>query len=108
MPQVKHVVLLRFKPGFSDEAASKLLAELDGLREKVPGLLDFSGGPNNSPEGLHRGFTHGFVMTFADAASRDAYLPHPEHEKVKTKIIEALDGNLDGNLEGALIFDWLE
>ena len=40
--------------------------------------------------------THGFCMTFPDAAARDAYLPHPEHEKVKAVVLEVLDGGLDG------------
>jgi len=42
-------------------------------------------GPNISPEGLGDGFTHAFLMTFADAAARDAYLPHPLHEAFKDK-----------------------
>jgi hypothetical protein len=41
-------------------------------------------------------------MTFADAASRDAYLPHPEHDKVKQLIFPELDGGLDG----VVAFDW--
>jgi len=76
---------------------------LDGLREKIPGLLDFSGGPYSSPEGLNQGFTHGFIMTFADEASRDAYLPHPDHEVVKQQIL----AHLDGGLEAVAAFDWL-
>jgi hypothetical protein len=74
------------------------------LRHKIPGIRDFSWGPYSSPEGLHRGFTHGFAMTFADEASRDAYLPHPEHERVKAQIVEVLDGGLDA----AVAFDWVE
>ena len=37
----------------------------------------------SSPEGLDQGYTHGFVMTFADATARDSYLKHPDHEKFK-------------------------
>ena len=66
------------------------------LREKIPGMLSFAGGPYSSPEGLNRGFTHAFVMTFRDERSRDAYLPHPEHEKVKETVLGALDGGIDG------------
>jgi len=35
-------------------------------------------------------------MGFEDAIARDAYLPHPEHEKVKAKILDLLEGGLDG------------
>lgn len=103
MPQVKHAVLLRFKLQTPVAAVKEVFAALDGLRKKIPGLLDFSGGPYSSPEGLNKGFTHGFVMTFADEASRNGYLPHPDHEVVKAKIMPLLDGGLDA----VVAFDWL-
>jgi hypothetical protein len=103
MSQVKHVVLMKLKATTSEQKIREIFAALDGLRSRIPGLLDFSGGPYSSDEGLHRGFTHGFVMTLADAQSRDAYLTHPEHEKVKQFVIPELDGGLDG----VIVFDWL-
>jgi len=102
MPQIKHMVLLRFRASTSQQKIKQIFAALASLRQKMPGLLDFSGGPYSSGEGLNKGFTHGFVMTFTDAASRDAYLPHPEHEKVKQLIFPELDGGLDG----VVAFDW--
>jgi hypothetical protein len=102
MKQIKHAVLLKFKSTTPSAKLEEIMAALDGLRGKIPGLLDFSGGAYSSPEGLNKGFTHGFVMTFTDAASRDAYLPHPEHEKVKEVIFPELDGGLDG----VVAFDW--
>jgi hypothetical protein len=104
MPRVKHVALLRFKPDTSPVTIAALFAALDGLRQTVPGLLDFSAGANNSTEGVAKGFTHGFLMTFADEASRDGYLPHPEHEAVKAQIIPWLDGGIDG----VIVVDWTE
>lgn len=102
MPQIKHAVILKFKPGVTPAKIQQNFAALAALREKIPGLLDFSGGPYSSPEGLNKGFTHGFIMTFADAASRDAYLPHPDHEVVKNMILPDLDGGVDG----VIAFDW--
>src|SRR5262245_7452676 len=88
---VKHVVLLRIRRDVPPSTIEGLFAEIAGLRSKIVGIHDFSWGPYSSPEGLNRGFTHGFVMTFADEASRDAYLPHPEHERVKAQILDVLD-----------------
>lgn len=102
MSQVKHVVLLKFKSSITPAKIDEIFAALAGLVGKIPGLLDFSGGAYSSGEGLDKGFTHGFVMTFTDAASRDGYLPHPEHEKVKAIIFPELDGGLDG----VVAFDW--
>lgn len=83
---IRHVVLFQWKPGTSEAQIAGLFRELAGLRGKIPRLQQFEGGPYSSPEGLNQGFTHGFIMTFPDAASRDAYLPHPEHERVKALI----------------------
>lgn len=96
---VKHVVLLRFKPETSAGTMAGLLVALHELRLQIPGLLDVSAGTNSSPEGLAKGFTHGFVMTFADEASRDGYLPHPAHEAVKAKILPWVND--------VLVVDWM-
>jgi hypothetical protein len=93
---ITHLVLLRLKKDLSEKDVDRVFAELAGLRDKIPGLTSFSGGPYSSPEGLNRDFTHAFVMTFRDERSRDAYLPHPAHERVKEIVLGALDGGIDG------------
>jgi hypothetical protein len=80
---VRHVVLFQWKAGTSEATIAECFRELAALKGKIPGLQQFESGPYASPEGLNQGYTHGFIMTFADAASRNAYLPHPEHERVK-------------------------
>src|SRR5688500_6575708 len=91
MSTMHHMVILRFKPGKEDSAA-KLFAALAELKNRLPGTLHFAGGPYSSQEGLNQGFTHGFLMTFKDAASRDHYLDHPDHEKVKNQFLPSIDG----------------
>jgi hypothetical protein len=93
---IHHLVLLRFRRDVSPEALAEVFMALDDLRHRIPGLLSFAGGPYASPEGMQRGYTHGFAMTFHDAAARDAYLPHPAHERVKARILPLLEGGLDG------------
>ena len=93
---IHHLVVLKIKKDAKPAQVTRMFADLDGLKKKIPGLVSFAGGPYYSPEGLNRGFTHGFVMTFRDAAARDGYLPHPEHEKVKERILPLLEGGLDG------------
>ena len=99
MAKVKHAVVVRLKPETPEEATRAILQALDDLRHTIPGLLDFSGGSYSSPEGLNQGFTHGFIMTFADAASRDVYLPHPAHEAVKGQIVPHVDSILAFDFE---------
>ncbi len=88
---IKHMVLLEMKAGAGAEQIQRAFRELEGLKELIPGLMDFAGGPYSSPEGLNAGYTHGFVMTFENAASRDVYLPHPEHERVKSIVRPLVD-----------------
>jgi hypothetical protein len=79
------------KPGIREDEISAIFEELKGLKSKIPGLLEFDGGPYSSPEGLNKGFTHAFTMIFDSESSRDAYFPHPDHEKVKDMILPLVD-----------------
>ncbi len=96
---VQHVVLFKFKSGTLDQKIRELFEELAALKDKIPGILYFAWGPNASPEGLNKGYTHGFIMTFESAEARDRYLPHPEHERVKDLIFEHLDDVLVFDIE---------
>jgi hypothetical protein len=91
MSKVKHVALFKFKDGTAQEQVDKVLDSILDLTENLPGIEDYVAGTNNSPEGLNESLTHGFVMTFTDAAARDAYLKHPEHERVKTEVMPHID-----------------
>lgn len=91
MPAIKHIVLLKFKPTTTDKIIKDLFRQLDELKGLIPGIRSFVWGPYSSDEGMHQGYTHGFVMVFESAKHRDDYLPHPEHERVKSAIIPNID-----------------
>lgn len=93
---IEHIVLLKVKKDVSEERVGEVFAALAALQDAIPGILSFKWGPYSSDEGLHRGYTHGFVMEFETAAHRDAYLPHPEHERVKAIVGAVLEGGIDG------------
>jgi hypothetical protein len=90
MPKVKHIALFKFKEGTAQEQIDQALDQILELSESIDGIEDYVGGVNNSPEGLNQGYTHGFVMTFKDAAARDTYLTHPDHERVKTTVLPSI------------------
>lgn len=90
MPQVKHYGVFQFKEDVNPEQIRRCFAEMKGMVGKIPGLLDMIHGPYDSSEGMNDGFTHGFIMTFDSPESRDAYLPHPEHERVKKIVVPCL------------------
>jgi len=79
MPAVLHVVLVQWRPDSATEDREAVRAAVRGMEHRIPGIIALEEGPSISPEGLERGHDYGFVVTFDDAAARDAYLPHPEH-----------------------------
>jgi hypothetical protein len=94
MPQFKHIVLLRFRPQTTREEIAEIFEKLDELQDKIPGIVDICSGPYESPEGLHKGFTHAFVVTFAEGEFRDGCLEHPAHEEFKQLVVKQLAGGL--------------
>ena len=69
MPKVNHTVLLKFRPEVTDDQITQVFENLAKLKNSISDIVEFTGGPNNSPEGLADGFTHGFSMIFSDAAA---------------------------------------
>ena len=94
MPQIQHIVLLKFPPEVTPEKIQDLFSQLAQLPQLIPGITSFSGGEYSSSEGLNQGYTHGFLMTFESVEARDAYLPHPEHERLKSALLECIDSVL--------------
>lgn len=88
---IQHMVLLKVREGVSQEVIDEAFATVADLQNKIGGIKYYSGGPYSSPEGFNKGFTHGFLMTFDTAESRDIYLPHPDHEIVKEKLLQIVD-----------------
>src|SRR5437763_11546831 len=90
MKKIHHIVLVQFAANKAHRMAD-LTAALENLCKRLPGFLYLSGGPYSSPEGLNQGYTHGFLMTFANAAARDEYLTHSEHDKLKAAFLPDLE-----------------
>ena len=78
---VKHIVVFKYKSDAPSEQIKEVTNAFKALKNKIPGIISFEYGVNNSPEKLNKGFTHIYLLTFEDAAARDAYHPHPEHKK---------------------------
>lgn len=77
---LRHVVSFKFKPEATTNQVNALIEAFEGLQNDIPQIKAFEWGLNNSPEGLDRGMTHVFLLTFDDAKARDEYLPHPAHK----------------------------
>jgi hypothetical protein len=76
---LRHVVLFNWKDGTPPEKIREIEDKFCSLPARIPQIEDFEWGTDVSVQGFDRGFTHCFVVTVADEAARDVYLPHPDH-----------------------------
>lgn len=95
---LRHVVLFKYKPDVTPAQLDEINRAFQNLKNEIPQVMDFERGVNNSPEGLDKGFTHGYLITFASEEDRAAYLPHPAHKK----FVELIGGKL----EEPFVFDF--
>ena len=95
---LRHVVLVKFKEGTSQEDIAKVEEAFGKLENQIPEIKDYEWGTNNSPEGADKGFTHCFFVTFASEEDRAIYLPHPDH-KVFVEV-------LTPHMEDVLVVDY--
>lgn len=88
---LRHVVLFKFKED-ADLAAIKAVEEaFVALPGKIPEIKQFEWGMNNSPEGLNKGLTHCYTLTFSSEEDRATYLPHPDHQAFVALLTDILD-----------------
>lgn len=89
--KLRHVVMFKFKESATPEQIKEVEEAFAALPGKIPEIVGFEWGTNNSPEGLDQGLTHCFLLTFDDEAGRAVYLPHPEHKKFGTLLRPILE-----------------
>ncbi len=95
---LRHVVLFKFKASTTTKQLEEIETAFVDLKNKIPEIESLEWGLNNSPEGLNKGFTHCFFLTFASEAARAVYLPHPDHK--------AFGDLLGPSLEDVLVLDY--
>lgn len=99
---IRHCVFVKFDLDFGRAQRDAIYAGLEALRAKLPGMRRVHAGNNVSPEGLAKGFDEGFFVDFDNAAVRDAYLVHPDHQALGGRIVAAAQGGT----AGIIVFDF--
>ncbi len=93
---IRHMVLVRFRDDVAAGEIAAIFGDLDHLRNALPGMTAYSGGPNVNPEGLSRGYSHAFCCEFDSVEARDAYLAHPAHQAAGRRLVSATAAGVDG------------
>ena len=95
---LRHVVLFKFKDSTSAADIKKVEDAFSALPSKIPQIAGYEWGTNNSPEGLEKGLTHCFFLSFKSEEDRAIYLPHPDHK--------AFGEVLGPHLDDVLVLDY--
>lgn len=83
MKVLRHIVMFKF----SDEESAKTISEaFVGLEKEIDLIKDFEWGANVSKEGLDKGLTHAFTLTFHSQEDLDAYIVHEAHKAFVAKL----------------------
>src|SRR5688572_19560795 len=88
-----HVVAFKFKDGTTKEQIKQVEDAFRDLKKKIKEIKGYEWGTNISPEKHDKGFTHGFILSFASEKDRDIYLEHPDH-KAFGKIVGPVLGDV--------------
>lgn len=88
---LRHVVIFKFKPEATKQQIKTIEKAFSALPSKIAQIMDYEWGLNNSPEGLSKGFTHCFFVTFKNEEDRAIYLPHPDHKAFVSLLTPVLE-----------------
>jgi hypothetical protein len=88
---VRHIVCFKFKETANLNQINQIEKEFSALPHKIPGIISMEWGKNNSQEGLHKDFTHCFIVSFESEEAREVYLPHPDHQLFVSLLEPVLD-----------------
>ena len=95
---LRHAVFFKFKPTATKADVDRVVRDFRALPAKITEIREFQSGENISRfEGDDR-FTHCFLLTFADEAGREVYLPHADHK--------AFGASLRPHLAGVFVIDY--
>lgn len=92
---LRHIVMFKY----ADEASAKVISDaFVALEQQIDLIKDFEWGTNVSKEGLDKGLTHAYTLTFHSQEDLDAYIVHEAHKAFVAK--------LDGKVTDVCVFDY--
>lgn len=93
--KLRHIVMFKFT---SEEAAKEVSDAFVNLEKEIDLIKGFEWGTNVSKEGLDKGLTHAYTLTFHSQEDLDAYIVHEAHKGFVSK--------LDGKVADVCVFDY--
>ena len=98
---LKHCVFANIKCDVPAEDIERVLSGFGHLVDQIPGMIDYSHGPNLDFENKSADYDHGFVITFTDGAALAAYDTLPTHRRLGAELVSFSEGGGTG----IMVFD---
>ncbi|KAI3865483.1 hypothetical protein MKW92_053037 [Papaver armeniacum] len=89
--EVKHVLVVKFKPETTEERIDELIKEFVKLTDVFKSIKNFIWGKDESIANMTGGNTHVFQLTFDTMEDVNAYIAHPAHMGFAKQLLEATD-----------------
>ncbi len=90
---IRHIVMLNLA---DDGDLPDVMTGLGDLVGEIAGYTSFEHGPNIDAEGKTPDHAYGFICTFHDRASLDAYANDPRHQALGGRLVAMCNGGGDG------------
>jgi hypothetical protein len=86
---IQHIVLLKWRPGTTDEQVLEAFGQARNLPNQVPGLERLTIGRNRGAD--DHGYTHALSVQLDDEAALERYLAHPAREQFISEHLKPLE-----------------
>ena len=94
---MEHVVLFKWKEGFSDELDNEISDKLFSMPNNIDVIIDVSYGKTFTDR--NEGWTHCLVVRLNSKSDLDTYRMHPYHQDIVTTLIKP-------NMESIMAMDY--
>ena len=88
---LRHMVNLKYKKEATKEQIKEAVNTFVNLKNEINEIANIEWGINDSTEGVSKGFTHCFTLTFNNEHAREIYLFHKAHLDLVSKIGPLID-----------------
>ena len=78
---LRHIVLFKWKPSFTDDIRAQWIAGLDAMVGNIPGMIRLVHGPDVLA--TDKSWDHAIIADFESADALQIYNTHPLHEVIK-------------------------
>jgi len=82
---LKHVVLIKFKEGYTEEQVQAIRDGMNGLPEKIPQIIAYSHGTDAG--NTDSAYDYGIVADFASDEDYVIYRDHPAHREIGAAVM---------------------